>query len=315
MLRAAVPRPRPRLIAALVLVALAAGLTACGNKEDDGHRGEDRGHLPRRRGPAPTRSRSRASSTRARPMTGPTSRASRPRSRALADAGVRSASSCASGTRATPRTRRPRTSRSSTRSASASRRSRCRRHQPVRLPARPLEPGGTIPLRERGRLPGRRSSGSVLLFKVDIASYLNRPLEFAHQVARRRPRGHRRPRRLGAAQRACLAGRREHAARRRRRGVAAGAGAHEQHADRDARPAGRARRRRTRRRCRRVGHVLQRSWRPPATSSGLRPSSSSSAVPVLPATVTPGIAAAVPVPPRDDGEHQPLHRSRGPAAE
>jgi len=34
MLRAAVPRPRPRLIAALVLVALAAGLAACGNKQD-----------------------------------------------------------------------------------------------------------------------------------------------------------------------------------------------------------------------------------------------------------------------------------------
>lgn len=34
MLPAAVPLPRPRLLAALLLVALAAGLTACGNKED-----------------------------------------------------------------------------------------------------------------------------------------------------------------------------------------------------------------------------------------------------------------------------------------
>lgn len=34
MLPAAVPLPRARLIAALLLVALAAGLTACGNKKD-----------------------------------------------------------------------------------------------------------------------------------------------------------------------------------------------------------------------------------------------------------------------------------------
>ena len=74
-----------------------------------------------------------------------------------------------------------------------------------------------------------------------------------------------------------------------RGGLAAGAGADEQHADGDARPAARARRRRTTRRCRSGRRLLRRAGRPPGRSGSgshgvvVR----SSAVPVLPATRTP----------------------------
>jgi hypothetical protein len=176
MLPAAVPRPRPRLLAALVLVALAAGLTACGNKEETVTEAKTEGiyldvgklvyqvQISRELNPAQPEDRTYLSGIPAA-MQGLT-----PEQAYFAvflrvwnegDSSVKAASEFdivdTLGKRYTPI---PLTS-----------------TNPFAYRALTLKPDGEIPIVDSVAAQGA-VQGSVLVFKVDIASYQNRPLKF-----------------------------------------------------------------------------------------------------------------------------------------
>ena len=174
--------------------------------------------------------------------------------------------------------------------------------QPIEIdPSEPVRLRADRPRARTRSLPDSQSpagegaiQGSLLLFKLTNEALQNRPLEFKIQSPENTEEvGDRRPRRLAAASprpgRPCL--------RRRRGGLAARALADEQHRDGDLRVAvGReADEPRVG-----VGLVLLRLRGRAAPGSAGAGSSltvlRSSAVPVLPATLTPGTAAPMPVP-------------------
>jgi hypothetical protein len=175
MLPAAVPRPRPRLIAALLLVALAAGLTACGNKKDIVTEAKtegiylDVGHLvyqvqiSRELNPAQPEDRSYLSGIPASLQgLSPTQAYFAVFLRVWneGDSTVKSASDFdivdTLGKRYTPIP--------------------LARFNPFAYQPATLKPDGQIPIVDSVAAQGA-TQGSVLVFKVDIASYQNRPLK------------------------------------------------------------------------------------------------------------------------------------------
>ena len=127
--------------------------------------------------------------------------------------------------------------------------------------------------------------GTLLLFKIPASA-----LGTARSSSRSRARpAARAPRSTSTSRSAPVSAASRTCARDRRGRLAAGARADEHHRDRHARACRPARRRRTRRRCRPRRPRAARSGRLGSGSSWVV--SRSSAVPVLPATLTPGIAA------------------------
>ena len=164
--------------------------------------------------------------------------------------------------------------------------SRCPRTTPSRTARRPSSP--TSASRGRQRRAARPGRGVAAGFKLPLANTENRPLELEieGQAGEKLTSSWTSSARLGAA--AHLQRLLQHEPRRRRRRLPARAGADEQNGHRDPRAPDR-----------RVGREPGVGVRAVAAAapraSGPRVSSSS-AVPVLPATLTPGSAAAVPVP-------------------
>ena len=167
-----------------------------------------------------------------------------------------------------------------------------------------VAPGGSSS-RHQQTVAGRRAArrARCCSSRSRSPSLDNRPLELLDPEPGRRDDG---PSSTSTSRRAAAVSRGERRLqdlpRDGRGGVAARARADEQDADRDPRrrAAAPGRRRRTRRRCRSGRRPAPDSARPRGSPRrrSQRRVVSSSAVPVLPATRTPGIAAAVPVPSR-----------------